>query len=351
MSLAFLCKKSWHTSNFSVQKRVFEVEEAEKKRKKTDSERAKTLEQERMFEESSRMASERQHSNAWEDPKAQVRKKGGALGFMYEAPPGYIPDDETPAPKRIVAEKEDDDDAESVAAGAAQGGGGAGGQGGPDPRSIQPLGIQVRNVFCAKCKEFGHQMGDDECKMKAMTVEQEKFRQQIEDPLMLYDGSSGAAVTERLVLRQAIDGVHGGRRTGGAVVDEQEILLSDEDEPPRVKPVQKLSKEHRKAAKSRLKELKKELKSTKKESKGEKKAEKKASKDEKRRNRTPSSSPSPARVKQEDRPRQGAATFWAGQGGGGGKGGGDSRGGVEVKREPGLTPAPERSGERGRGRS
>lgn len=34
-----------HTSNFSVQKRVFEVEEAEKKRKKTDSERAKTLEQ------------------------------------------------------------------------------------------------------------------------------------------------------------------------------------------------------------------------------------------------------------------------------------------------------------------
>lgn len=96
-----------------------------------------------MFEESSRMASERQHSNAWEDPKAQVRKKGGALGFMYEAPPGYIPDDETPAPKRIVAEKEDDDDAESVAAGAAQGGGGAGGQGGPDPRSIQPLGIQV----------------------------------------------------------------------------------------------------------------------------------------------------------------------------------------------------------------
>ena len=34
---------------------------------------------------------------------------------------------------------------------------------------------------------------------------------------------------------QAIDGVHGGKRTVGAVVDEQDILLSDEDEEPRAK--------------------------------------------------------------------------------------------------------------------
>ena len=38
-----------------------------------------------------------------------------------------------------------------------------------------------------------------------------------------------------MLLGQAIDGVHGGKRTVGAVVDEQDILLSDEDEEPRAK--------------------------------------------------------------------------------------------------------------------
>ena len=46
--------------------------------------------------------------------------------------------------------------------------------------------------------------------MRAHTVEEETFRKQIEDPLLVYDASSGSKVTERLVLRHAIDGTHGG---------------------------------------------------------------------------------------------------------------------------------------------
>jgi len=102
-----------------------------------------------MFEESTRMAAERGHSNAWEDPKTQVKKKGGALGFMYEAPPGYIPDEESSEAmvKRVVADKgeeaeEEKEAEEPVAAGAEKGGGGEERKG-PDPRSIQPLGVQV----------------------------------------------------------------------------------------------------------------------------------------------------------------------------------------------------------------
>ena len=53
-------------------------------------------------------------------------------------------------------------------------------------------------------------MGDAECTMRAHTVEEETFRKQIEDPLLVYDASSGSKVTERLVLRHAIDGTHGG---------------------------------------------------------------------------------------------------------------------------------------------
>jgi len=37
-------------------------------------------------------------------------------------------------------------------------------------------------------------MGDPECTMKAMTVEEEMFRQHIEDPLLVYDASSGVII-------------------------------------------------------------------------------------------------------------------------------------------------------------
>ena len=79
-----------------------------------------------------------------------------------------------------------------------------------NPAAIKPLAIQVRNVRCLKCKQWGHSMGDPECSMRAHTVEEETFRKHIEDPLLLYDASSGSKVTERLVLRHAIDGTHGG---------------------------------------------------------------------------------------------------------------------------------------------
>ena len=59
-------------------------------------------------------------------------------------------------------------------------------------------------------------MGDSACPMKAVSVETEQFRQQIEDPLMVFDRNRGAAVTDRLVLRQTLDGIHGGEGADAA---------------------------------------------------------------------------------------------------------------------------------------
>ena len=91
--------------------------------------------------------------------------------------------------------------------------------------------------------------------MRATTVEEEAFRQQIEDPLLLYDAKTDAQVSERLVLRHAIDGTHGGVLPAGC----HEILLSD-DEDPSPRHASALKKAERKAIKLRYKLLKKQLK-------------------------------------------------------------------------------------------
>ena len=149
--------------------------------------------------------------------------QGGALGFMYEAPPGLTSsadntNDEAaadgkkdkPASQMTVGEKFPGlknapvQNMGSVADAEAKG------LSFVNPAAIKPLAIQVRNVRCVKCKQWGHSMGDPECSMRAHTVEEETFRKQIEDPLLVYDASSGSKVTERLVLRHAIDGIHGG---------------------------------------------------------------------------------------------------------------------------------------------
>lgn len=169
---------------------MFEAEEAAEAFKKRELERAKEVAQEREREEHRRLIST--HKNAWEDDKGHVTNKGGALSFMYEPPPGLV----------------------SQIGGDGEHGGGGGRTGGQsvrddgrdgnkdveqgsgfNPNTINPLGLEIRNVRCIKCKAWGHQMGDDECPLRNKSVEAELFRQQIEDPVMLFmDRSAGSKV-------------------------------------------------------------------------------------------------------------------------------------------------------------
>ncbi len=173
-----------------------------------------------------------------------MKDKGGVLAFMYEPPPGLVDtlddtfQDNRPAPKPAAGD--DDENGEK-------------GRGSNfDPQSINPLGLEIRNVRCIKCKQWGHKLGDDECPMKATSVETEKFRQQIEDPIMLFmDRNAGSKITERLILRKGLDDRHGRVKADD---DCQQILLSDDEDKPQVS--LSLSKADRKAMKRRLKELK-----------------------------------------------------------------------------------------------
>lgn len=96
-----------------------------------------------------------------------MKNKGGALAFMYEPPPGLTASIGAP-PVSGVGQQGD--------------GGGGGAQPHEDEddekkkkerdsnsfevKAINPLGLELRNVRCLKCRGWGHQMGDDECPMK-----------------------------------------------------------------------------------------------------------------------------------------------------------------------------------------
>ena len=129
--------------------------------------------------------------------------------------------------------------------------------------------------------------------MRALTVEQETYRQQIEDPLLLYDAKTDALGTERLQLRHAIDGTHGGVLPPGC----HEILLSDDDDPsPRQD--SGLRKAERKAVKLRYKLLKKQLKKEKKEKKHKKKKKRQSSSSSSSSSNSSSNGGSPVRHRQ-----------------------------------------------------
>ena len=257
MSLKFLNHKGWHTQSIQNQEKVFHARAKDAERRKAEENRAAELKQE--------LEREKMHSLAAGGTPASMREKGGQLCFMYEPPPGLVSQEEA------AVQPQEKKRSELTAVDKFPGLSDAPMQEGQNrsslvhPASIKPLGIEIRDVKCVRCGQWGHYTGDPECPMRAKTVEEETFRQVIEDPLMLYDSSAGSAVTERLVLRHAIDGIHGGKVASAC----NEILLSD-DEQDTGSAGMCLSKAERKTAKKRLKELKKSMKKSKKDKKKQK---------------------------------------------------------------------------------
>lgn len=47
----------------------------------------------------------------------------------------------------------------------------------------RPFGIEIRNVKCLRCGNFGHQSGDRECPLKDVIMPHEEKRLQRDDPL------------------------------------------------------------------------------------------------------------------------------------------------------------------------
>lgn len=51
------------------------------------------------------------------------------------------------------------------------------------PARSKPFGVEIRNVKCLRCGNFGHQSGDRECPMKDAIMPNEESRLKRDDPL------------------------------------------------------------------------------------------------------------------------------------------------------------------------
>lgn len=51
------------------------------------------------------------------------------------------------------------------------------------PARVKPFGVEVRNVKCLRCGNYGHQSGDRECPLKDAIMPNEESRLKRDDPL------------------------------------------------------------------------------------------------------------------------------------------------------------------------
>ncbi len=51
------------------------------------------------------------------------------------------------------------------------------------PARVKPFGVEVRNVRCLRCGNYGHQSGDRECPLKDVIMPNEESRLKRDDPL------------------------------------------------------------------------------------------------------------------------------------------------------------------------
>lgn len=68
---------------------------------------------------------------------------------------------------------------------------------------VKPFGIEVRNVKCVRCGNYGHQSGDRECPLKDVIMPNEESRLKRDDPL-----TSILAHTDSSEVRQSLSEIY-----------------------------------------------------------------------------------------------------------------------------------------------
>lgn len=71
------------------------------------------------------------------------------------------------------------------------------------PARVKPFGVEVRNVKCLRCGNYGHQSGDRECPLKDVIMPTEESRLKRDDPLtaiMAHVDPSEVSIVSLLVL-------------------------------------------------------------------------------------------------------------------------------------------------------
>jgi CBF1 interacting corepressor len=207
--MKFLFTKSFHPGNAANVKEVYLAEEKAKSRAKLDEmnvrERQKEIEKEQMLKLLGKAG----------DKDAAKAAAMAPVSFLYAPPPGLNDGGRAPAPPGMTKEEahlvaaisgdiapEDIDgippapkrlsmiekfpqlaNAPVVAGGVRE----------LETFKVQPFGLQLRNVRCLRCKQWGHNSGDRECPLRDAPGRMDDVVRNAEDPISAMRGVKGGA--------------------------------------------------------------------------------------------------------------------------------------------------------------
>jgi len=274
-------QKSFHPSNKENQRKMWIAQQkATESKKREEENRAQFEKEQQHFKNKKYIESGREEK---EKLKAQF-----SVGFMYQPPPGYKKENEIkkeedeenqllpqPPPGEQFKKGEHMDQKFDFLKNAPV----EGQYTGSIRVTHKPFGIELRDVRCARCGQWGHTSGDRECKMFHLNPN-DPFRQKVEDPLSLICARENTLKSNNLVLKSQFRVDY--EQTNTKFIDEQSLLTNTEggDDEDERELLAKLTPEEKKILLKKLRKMEKK----------EKKVEKKQKKEKQKRRHTESDS-------------------------------------------------------------
>ncbi|KAK4422446.1 putative zinc finger CCHC domain-containing protein [Sesamum alatum] len=201
-SHSFLNQKPWHPLSYPNQRRKWIAEQTHSQKERRAEEVAREYAQEQEFLRQTALISKK------EKEKLEMMK---AVSFMYVKPPGYnaesakaaemadekkkqepsldgasssmkkettttAAEKKKPVPKDVFGRALPTEEQFEVLKNAPRLETGV-------PGRVKPFGIEIRNVKCLRCGNYGHQSGDRECPLKDSIMPNEESRLKRDDPL------------------------------------------------------------------------------------------------------------------------------------------------------------------------
>jgi len=215
MSCQFLNQKSWHVNNKANQRKIWIAEQKHQDDIKRQKERQREFEEEQEYFKNKKKL-------GISDRELEKNKSQETINFMYAPPPGFI----TEKTAIIPSEKDRSDrDIEAEKFPFLKNAPVQGMYTENLKITHKPFGIELRNVKCARCGNWGHTSGDRECPMKDFNPN-DSHRQKLEDPLTHIQTREMQLYKEKLILKK------GGRspiRGGIAESDPNQQMLPESE--------------------------------------------------------------------------------------------------------------------------